>query len=204
MPPNDRTNTTYNDYETPAEVSLATNPLYRTHEGEHHGDFSGVSIRVTKSTILYAFCAAMNSCNLGYDIGVSTNAGQLIQNDFGLTDTQREIFVGSLNFFSIFGSAFSHWISDRFGRRRSFQVAALTFIVGLVIMSFSKNFTVLMVGRAILGLAVGFGLAIDPYVSSVLHSFELIHVRSSIFIQKIVGSYTNNGGIVFKPSNSFF
>ena len=141
-----------------------TTTMYKTHEGEHHGDFSDLSIKVTKSTFLYAFCAAMNSCNLGYDIGVSTNASQLIQNDFGLTDTQRELFVGSLNFFSIFGSATSHWICDRYGRRRSFQVAAVTFIIGLIIMSFSNGFTVLMIGRAILGLAVGFGLAIDPYV----------------------------------------
>jgi MFS family permease len=62
-------------------------------------------------------CAALNSCNLGYDIGVSTIAGGLIQSDMGLTDIQRELFVGSLNLWSIFGSLFAHWICDKYGRR---------------------------------------------------------------------------------------
>ena len=118
--------------------------------------------------------ALLPKTKTGYDIGVSTNAGQLIQNDFNLTDSQRELFVGSLNFFSIFGSMFSHWISDRFGRRRSFQVAAVTFIVGLSIMSASNSYTVLMIGRAILGLAVGFGLAIDPLYIGTLSSYLLL------------------------------
>jgi len=112
--------------------------------------------------MIFALCAALNSCNLGYDIGVSTHAGGLIQRDLGLTDVQRELFVGSLNFWSIFGSMFSHWICDTFGRRRSFQVAAIHFILGVVIMATASGFAVLMVGRFFLGIGVGFGLAIDP------------------------------------------
>merc|ERR1719424_34222 len=68
--------------------------------------------RLTTSTYIFAACAALNSCNLGYDIGVSTNAGGIIQDDMGLTDHERELFVGSLNFWCIFGSMFSHWICD--------------------------------------------------------------------------------------------
>mmetsp|Transcript_57888 Transcript_57888/g.64686 ORF Transcript_57888/g.64686 Transcript_57888/m.64686 type:complete len:129 (-) Transcript_57888:1821-2207(-) len=125
-----------------------TDQTYKSHEGEHHGNFNNdSSMRITKSTVIFALCAALNSCNLGYDIGVSTHVGGLIQRDFGLTDVQRELFVGSLNFWSIFGSMFSFWICDVFGRRRSFQVAALNFIVGVVIMATASGFAVLMVGR---------------------------------------------------------
>jgi len=121
--------------------------VYKSHEGEHHGNFSDKSVKVTRSTVVFALCAALNSCNLGYDIGVSTRAGGLIQDDLGLTDFQRELFVGSLNFWSIFGAMFSHWICDAYGRRRSFQVTAVFFIIGVVIMSISNGFAVLMVGR---------------------------------------------------------
>jgi len=139
---------------------------YKSHEGEHHGNFDASSVKVTKSTVIFALCAALNSCNLGYDIGVSTHAGGLIQTDLGLTDVQRELFVGSLNFWSIFGSMFSHWICDAFGRRRSFQVAAINFILGVLIMATAGGFGALMVGRFFLGIGVGFGLAIDPlYIS---------------------------------------
>ena len=44
-------------------------------------------VTVTKATYLFVLCASLNSCNLGFDIGVSTEAGRLIQNDMGLTRT---------------------------------------------------------------------------------------------------------------------
>ena len=72
----------------------------QTHEGEHHGDFGNEPVMITRSTYIYALCAAVNSCNLGYDIGVSTEASKLIQEDFDLTTAQREIFVGSINFWA--------------------------------------------------------------------------------------------------------
>lgn len=129
--------------------------------GEHHGDYSDTSLKLTKYTFIFALCAAINSCNLGYDIGVSGNAGILIQRDLGLTDVQRELFVGSLNLWSIFGSLFAHWICDLYGRRHSFKVAAASFIVGLVIMAASGSYALLMVGRVFVGLGVGFGLAVS-------------------------------------------
>ena len=61
--------------------------IQKTHEGEHHGDFGDVPIKLTGSTYLYAVCASVNSCNLGYDIGVSTEASRLLQEDLDLTRT---------------------------------------------------------------------------------------------------------------------
>ena len=133
---------------------------YKTHPGEHHEDFSDGNLKLTRKTYIFAMCAAINSCNLGYDIGVSTNAGGLIQRDMGLTDVQKELFIGSLNLWSIFGSLFAHWICDKYGRRYSFQVAAVGFIVGLVIMALAPSYTILMIGRVFVGLGVGFGLAV--------------------------------------------
>jgi MFS family permease len=138
---------------------------YEAHEG---GNISDSNLKLTRQTFIFALCAAVNSCNLGYDVGVSTNAGALIQNDMGLTNVQREIFIGSLNLWSIFGSLFAHWICDRYGRRHSFKVAAIGFIIGSIIMASATNYTVLMVGRVFVGLGVGFGLAIDPlYIAEI-------------------------------------
>jgi MFS family permease len=134
----------------------------------HETAVSESDLKLTRQTFIFALCAAVNSCNLGYDVGVSTNAGALIQRDMGLTDVQREAFIGSLNMWSIFGSLFAHWICDRYGRRHSFKVAAIGFIIGLVIMAVAPNYTVLMIGRVFVGLGVGFGLAIDPlYIAEI-------------------------------------
>ena len=53
-----------------------------------------------RATMIYVLCAALNSCNLGYDIGVSTNVSKLIQNDIHITDAQREIWIGFINFWA--------------------------------------------------------------------------------------------------------
>jgi autotransporter adhesin len=130
--------------------------LLQTHEGEHRGDY-GTSLKITRATKLYAFCAALNSCNLGYDIGVNTGAGMLIQDSMGLTDLQLEIFMGSLNLFAMVGALCSSWFSDRFGRRWAFRIAAVGFIFGTIVQSGASGFAGLMFGRTFVGLGVGFG-----------------------------------------------
>lgn len=86
-----------------AHLPNPSNPhLVQTHEGEHRGDY-GSDLKITRATKLYAFCAALNSCNLGYDIGVNTGAGILIQESMNLSDLQLEIFMGSLNLFAMVG-----------------------------------------------------------------------------------------------------
>jgi len=141
--------------------------LEQTHEGEHRFDHGSIAaLKITRATKLYAFCAALNSCNLGYDIGVNTGAGMLLQESLALTDVQLEVFMGSLNLFAMVGALSSHWISDRLGRRWSFRIAAVVFIFGTVIQSGAGGYASLMFGRAFVGLGVGFGLAVDPVVSS--------------------------------------
>ncbi|CAB9519821.1 Putative polyol transporter 2 [Seminavis robusta] len=142
--------------------------LKQSHEGEHHGDYGGQEIPLLQATKVFALCAAVNSCNLGFDIGVSTSVGQLIQEDFELSDVQREIFVGSLNFFAMFGAFASNYFSDSYGRRQTFIIAAIGFIFGIIIMSLAPNFGILIFGRVFVGLGVGVGMAVDPvYISEI-------------------------------------
>lgn len=140
----------------------------RTHVGEHRDDFSDTNLKLTKATYVYSICACINSCNLGFDIGATTNVGPLVEAEFGLTTAERELFVGSLNFWAIFGGFLSNWICDRYGRRRSFIIAALGFIIGSIITGASSSYTMLMFGRMFVGLGVGFGLAVDPlYIAEI-------------------------------------
>lgn len=131
-------------------------------------DFLGVDQQLINSFLMYslfmiitvALCAAVNSCNLGFDIGVSTSVGTLIQEDFNLSNIQREVFVGSLNFFAMFGAFSSNYFSDRYGRRQTFLVAAMGFIFGIIICALSPGFGVLLLGRMFVGLGVGVGMAV--------------------------------------------
>lgn len=48
------------------------------------------NVPLTRATRIFALCAALNSVNLGYDLGVSTNAGPKLQDEFDLSDVQLE------------------------------------------------------------------------------------------------------------------
>src|SRR5210317_1279318 len=87
----------------------------RTHVGEHHEDFSDTNLKITRASWIYSICAALNSVNLGFDMGTTTNVGPLVEAHFGLTVAERELFVGSLNFWAIFGGLMSNWICDKYG-----------------------------------------------------------------------------------------
>mmetsp|Transcript_5229 Transcript_5229/g.12507 ORF Transcript_5229/g.12507 Transcript_5229/m.12507 type:complete len:511 (-) Transcript_5229:133-1665(-) len=142
------------------------NKTILTHEGEHHKDRSDTTLQLPRATYLYAMCACLNSVNLGFDIGATTNVGPLVEVEFGLTMKERELFVASINFWAIFGGFLSNYFCDKYGRRKSFVIAAIGFIIGSIITGSSSSYTMLMFGRMFVGLGVGFGLAIDPvYIS---------------------------------------
>jgi len=66
------------------------------------------------------------------------------------------------------GALSSHVINDKFGRRWSFRVSAMIFIFGTILQSAAYNYAMLMIGRAFVGLGVGFGLAVDPlYIAEI-------------------------------------
>ena len=97
--------------------------LHQSHPGEHSLDFGDVPVQMSSQVYVWVLCAALNSCNLGYDIGVNTSAGPIVQQDLNLSKVQLELFFGSLNLFAMVGALFAYAISDRFGRRHAFAVS---------------------------------------------------------------------------------
>ena len=75
----------------------------------------------------------------------------------------KALTVDAARFLLVFGALGSQYFTDRFGRRRTFIVAALGFIVGVLIQTFAPSFTVLMLGRVFVGLGVGIGLAVSAH-----------------------------------------
>eukprot|EP01048_Picozoa_sp_COSAG05_P016450 COSAG05_NODE_2117_length_3536_cov_16.781495_1_plen_475_part_00 len=141
-------------------------------ESEEHlaqGGF-GQQQEVVRPVYIFAACAALNSCNLGFDIGVNTDVGPTLLRSslINCSEQKLEVFMGSLNLFAIGGALLASLIADAIGRRRSFAVAAAGFIVGVIIMASAGSFAALMTGRVLVGLGVGFGFAVDPvYISEI-------------------------------------
>ena len=115
-----------------------------------------------KAVLIVAGIAALNSANLGYDIGVMAGAALRVQDDWSLSDVKVEVLVGILNACAIAGAAVAHYVVDRLGRRRTFTVSSAVFIVGVLGMACSVNYAMLLLFRVITGLGVGVGLSVDP------------------------------------------
>lgn len=98
----------------------------------------------------------------------------------------------------MFGALAAQGVSDRFGRRMTFVIAAVSFLIGIFVLVIAGSYSILLIGRLFVGWGVGIGLAIDPlYISEVTpakHRGELV-TWSEIAL---------NIGIVFGFSTGLF
>jgi sugar porter (SP) family MFS transporter len=121
---------------------------------------------------MIAAMASMNSCNIGYDIGVNTGLTESFQSGHPgqvyMTNVELEMCMGALNLTSIFGGATMFAISARYGRRGVFLVSQIVLLLGLVMSISSNNYYLIVGGKLISGFGVGFGFAVDPmYISEI-------------------------------------
>ncbi|XP_042507591.1 probable polyol transporter 3 [Macadamia integrifolia] len=126
--------------------------------------------KLNKYALGCAIVASLINSIFGYDTGVLSGANLFIKEDLKLNDTQIQVLAGTLNLAALVGSAMSGRTSDMIGRRKTIVLASLIFMVGAILMGYSPNFIVLMVGRCIAGVGVGFSLMIAPVYSTEISS----------------------------------
>lgn len=127
-----------------------------------------VRAKMGKYVIICTIIATVSSTLLGYDIGVMSGALLFVSEDLALGLVEQEIVVGSLNLISIVGGAMSGRLSDLIGRRLTMVIAAAIFFCGAAIMAVSPSFPVLLLGRLVAGIGVGFAMMIAPVYSAEL------------------------------------
>ncbi|XP_023546562.1 probable polyol transporter 6 [Cucurbita pepo subsp. pepo] len=154
------------------------------------------SRHINKYVLAGAVLASTNSILLGYDIGVMSGAILYIKENMKITTEQQELLVGSLNVCSLIGALASGETSDRIGRRYTILIAAATFLIGAILMSFAPSFLFLVAGRVVAGIGVGFSLMIAPvYVAELSPAFSrgLLTSLPEIFISAgILLGYISN------------
>ncbi|XP_042506753.1 polyol transporter 5-like [Macadamia integrifolia] len=155
--------------------------------------------RTNKYAIFCATLASMSSILLGYDYGVMTGAALSIKDDLHLNDTQVEILVGTLGFYSLIGSAAAGRTSDWIGRRYTIVFAAVIFFVGALMMGLAVNYAFLMVGRFIAGVGVGYALMIAP-----VYTAEVSPASCRGFLTSFPEVFINGGILLGYVSSYFF
>jgi sugar porter (SP) family MFS transporter len=126
--------------------------------------------RPASSMFVYvaAAFAALGGLLFGYDTGVISGALIFIQKAFALSTFHQELVVSVVLVGACVGALSGGRFADRFGRRTMLVFTALVFIAGALICAAAQDVTMLIVGRAIVGLGIGFASSTVPlYISEV-------------------------------------
>ncbi|KAL7000362.1 putative polyol transporter 4 [Sarracenia purpurea var. burkii] len=167
----------------------------------HHHDQQERSRSARKFVYACSVFASLNSVLLGYDVGVMSGAILFIQEDLKITEVQEEVLVGCLSVISLFGSLAGGRTSDAIGRKWTMGLAAVIFQTGAAIMTFAPSFQILMMGRLLAGVGIGFGVMIAPvYIAEIsptisrgsLTSFPEIFINLGILLG-YVSNYAFSG-----------
>lgn len=135
-------------------------------------------MKINKKLIF--FIGALGGLLYGYDMGVISGALLYLEKDIPLTAFTEGLVVSSMLIGAIFGSGFSGPLSEKFGRRRLVFVISIIFIIGALILAFAPTMEVLVIGRLVIGLAVGGSTAIVPVYLSELAPTEARGSLSSL------------------------
>ena len=112
--------------------------------------------------------AALGGLLFGYDTGVISGAVIFIKKDFLLATFPQELVVSVVLAGAAIGALTGGRLADRFGRRRMLLVTSVIFIAGAIICAVAPSLTVLVVGRAVVGIGIGLACTTVPvYISEV-------------------------------------
>lgn len=160
-------------------------------DGSHHHHQEKRSSSTRKYVLACAIFASLNSVLLGYDVGVMSGAIIFIQEDLKITEVQEEVLIGCLSILSLFGSLAGGRTSDIIGRKWTMALAAIIFQTGAATMTLAPSFEVLIIGRFLAGIGIGFGVMIAPiYIAEIspsvtrgsLTSFPEIFINLGILL----------------------
>nr|XP_004233514.1 probable polyol transporter 6 [Solanum lycopersicum] len=121
---------------------------------------------INKYACACSIVASMISIIFGYDTGVMSGAMIFVRKEFHISDVKTEVLAGILNLCALIGSLSAGRTSDYVGRRYTIVIASFLFFLGSVVMGWGPNYTILLLGRCIAGVGVGFALMIAPVYSA--------------------------------------
>ncbi|CAN6445816.1 unnamed protein product [Victoria cruziana] len=137
-----------------------------------------------KFTFYVFICCIMSAFGglmFGYDIGISGGVTsmddflikffpkvyqrkqKIIEDNYCKYDNQYlQLFTSSLYMAALFSTFFASHACKKYGRRPTMRAASLFFLVGVILNAAAMNLTMLIIGRILLGIGVGFANSAVP------------------------------------------
>jgi SP family galactose:H+ symporter-like MFS transporter len=153
------------------------------------------SKRRGRFVVVVAAFSALAGLLFGYDTGVISGALLFIRQDFHLSVTMQELVTSAVLAGTVIGAIVGGWLVDRFGRRHVIIAAAVVFALGAVGTALAPTIPLLVVGRVIVGVAIGVASFTAPmYISEMspakvrgtLVSLNQLALTSGIVISYLV------------------
>jgi sugar porter (SP) family MFS transporter len=118
--------------------------------------------------LLVASVAALGGLLFGYDTGVISGAILFITKDFGLATRLQAFTISVVLIGCMVGSVVAGGVADRIGRRRTLFAAGVIFFAGAILSALTPNEAILLAGRFVVGIGIGFSSVVAPlYISEV-------------------------------------
>lgn len=113
------------------------------------------SVRSMTRVIYTCAVASLAGLMFGMDIGVISGAQQFLQKEFAISDEVLGWIVSVMMLGAALGALVAGWFSSHLGRKRTLILGAVLFVAGSVLCGLAWSADALILGRLILGLAIG-------------------------------------------------
>ncbi|KAG2246792.1 hypothetical protein Bca52824_086420 [Brassica carinata] len=188
-------------------------------EGGNGGrDYEG---GVTVFVVITCMVAAMGGLLFGYDLGISggvTSMDEFLSKFFPQLERQRvkakhetayckfddqklQLFTSSLYLAALVASFVASVVTRKYGRKVSMFTGGLAFLTGALINAFAINVTMLIIGRLLLGVGVGFANQSTPVYLSEMAPAKIrgalnicfqVAITSGILVANLINYGTSN------------
>ncbi|NVK48836.1 MAG: sugar porter family MFS transporter [Cyclobacteriaceae bacterium] len=119
-------------------------------------------------TVRISLIVALGGFLMGFDASVISGVVKFIETEFDLTKLELGWSVASLTLTATLAMMVSGPLSDRFGRRKVLQVAAVLYAVSAFGSAIAPDFLTLVIARMIGGFGVGASLILAPmYIAEI-------------------------------------
>ncbi|MFC3688185.1 sugar porter family MFS transporter [Aquipuribacter hungaricus] len=172
-------------------------PARATEQGVDHGGSGDDGGRLTGSVVVVALVSAISGLLYGYDTGIISGALLQITDDFGVGDGMQQVIAASILLGAVVGALTCSRLSETRGRRTTLVLVAVVFVVGALWAALAPNPLMLVLGRLVLGFAVGGATQTAPiYVAELaptkfrgrLVLFFQVAIGVGIVISTVVGA----------------
>jgi sugar porter (SP) family MFS transporter len=142
------------------------------------------------------FVVALASFLFGFNTAIISGALLYITDEFHLTILNQGILVSSIILGAILSALIGGTLADILGRKISLFITALIFLVGTTLIYFTDEFSLIVVGRFIQGMGVGFSSILAPLyfseISPIKYRGAVVSINQLSIVLGVVIAYLIN------------